>query len=100
MSLLLHHLEPEPKRAALRDVRRVLRPGGWLHVADWGRPRGALPRAGFLALRCLDGFDGTRDHARGRLAELIAAAGFEPPRPRLRLATVWGTLELLSAPTG
>jgi SAM-dependent methyltransferase len=100
MSLLLHHLEPEPKRAALRDARRVLRPGGWLHVADWGRPRGALPRAGFLALRCLDGFDGTRDHAEGRLAELIAAAGFEPPRRRLRLATVWGTLELLSAPTG
>jgi ubiquinone/menaquinone biosynthesis C-methylase UbiE len=100
MSLLLHHLEPEPKRAALRDARRVLRPGGCLHVADWGRPRGALPRAGFLALRCLDGFDGTRDHAEGRLAELIAAAGFERPRVRLRLATVWGTLELQSAPTG
>jgi ubiquinone/menaquinone biosynthesis C-methylase UbiE len=100
MSLLLHHLEPEPKRAALQDARRVLAPGGWLHVADWGRPRGALPRAGFLALRCLDGFDGTRDHAAGRLADLIAAAGFQPPRRRLRLATVWGTLELLSAPTG
>jgi SAM-dependent methyltransferase len=100
MSLLLHHLDAGAKRAALAEAVRVLRPGGRLHVADWGRPRGALPRAGFLALRCLDGFDGTRDHAEGRLAELIAAAGFERPRVRLRLATVWGTLELQSAPTG
>jgi len=97
MSLLLHHLSPAAKRAALADARRVLRPGGYLHVADWGRPRGALPRAGFLALRCLDGFEGTRDHAVGRLGELIAAAGFAHPRAWRRVTTPWGTLELLSA---
>jgi ubiquinone/menaquinone biosynthesis C-methylase UbiE len=97
MSLLLHHLTPEPKRAALADARRVLRPGGWLHVADWGRPRGALPRAGFLTLRCLDGFEGTRDHASGRLPELIETAGFTAPATWRRLPTVWGTLELIRA---
>ena len=97
MSLLLHHLSPAAKRAALADARRVLRPGGYLHVADWGRPRGALPRAGFLALRCLDGFEGTRDHAVGRLGELIGAAGFAQPRSWRRVTTPWGTLELLSA---
>jgi ubiquinone/menaquinone biosynthesis C-methylase UbiE len=97
MSLLLHHLDPGPKQAALSDVRRTLRPGGCLHVADWGRPRGALPRAGFLALRCLDGFDNTRDHAAGRLPELIADAGFGRPRAWRRLPTIWGTLELLLA---
>lgn len=97
MSLLLHHLRPDAKRSALLDVRRVLRPGGWLHVADWGRPRGALPRAGFLALRALDGLDGTRDHAAGRLPGLIAAAGFDEPRVWKALPTVWGTLELMSA---
>jgi SAM-dependent methyltransferase len=98
MSLLLHHLGPDAKRAALLDVRRLLRPGGWLHVADWGRPRGALPRAGFLALRALDGLEGTRDHAAGRLPSLIAAAGFDEPRVWKTLPTVWGTLELISAP--
>ena len=97
MSLLLHHLDPGPKQAALSDVRRALRPGGSLHIADWGRPRGALPRVGFLALRCLDGFDNTRDHAAGRLPALIADAGFGPPRVWRRLPTVWGTLELLLA---
>jgi ubiquinone/menaquinone biosynthesis C-methylase UbiE len=97
MSLLLHHLAPAAKEAALTDARRVLRPGGRLHVADWGRPRGALPSAGFLALRVLDGFEGTRDHAAGRLPALIAQAGFDDPRVWRRLPTVWGTLELLSA---
>ena len=97
MSLLLHHLGPEAKRSALTDVHRVLRPGGWLHVADWGRPRGPLPRAGFAALRVLDGFEPTRDHAAGRLGDLIADAGFESPRTWKRLPTVWGTLELISA---
>jgi SAM-dependent methyltransferase len=38
MSLLLHHLVPEAKQAALTDAYRALHPGGWLHVADWGRP--------------------------------------------------------------
>jgi ubiquinone/menaquinone biosynthesis C-methylase UbiE len=97
MSLLLHHLNEEAKLAALADAGRVLRAGGRLHVADWGRPRGALPRAGFLALRCLDGFAGTRAHAQGRLPGLIAQAGFAEPQTWRRLATPWGTLELLSA---
>jgi ubiquinone/menaquinone biosynthesis C-methylase UbiE len=97
MSLLLHHLEPDAKRAALTHARAALRPGGWLHVADWGRPRGALPRAGFAALRILDGRAGTADHAAGRLPTVIADAGFEDPSLGMRLPTAWGTLELLAA---
>ena len=97
MSLLLHHLAPAAKHAALADARRVLRASGELHVADWGKPRGILPSAGFLALRVLDGFEGTRDHAAGLLPTLIAQAGFEGPRVWKRLPTVWGTLELLAA---
>jgi len=97
MSLLLHHLAPPAKQAALTDARRVLSANGQLHIADWGRRRGILPSAGFLALRVLDGFEGTRDHAGGRLPSMIAQAGFEEPSLRRRVPTVWGTLELLAA---
>ena len=97
MSLLLHHLGTEAKGAALREAHRALRPGGALHVADWGRPSDPLMRTAFLGLQLLDGFPNTRDHAAGRLAELIERAGFAPVRTSHRLRTGFGTLELLSA---
>jgi SAM-dependent methyltransferase len=97
MSLLLHHLVPGAKRQALTEAVRVLRPDGRLHIADWGRPRDPLARATFLAVRFVDGLEGTRDHAAGRLPQLIAGAGFAAVTLRDRLRTAWGSLELLSA---
>ena len=75
----------------------MLRPGGRLHIADWGRPATPLLRASFFVLQILDGFDGTRDHAAGRIPELVRATGFADVRVYGRLRTVWGTLELLEA---
>ncbi|WP_042425615.1 class I SAM-dependent methyltransferase [Streptacidiphilus anmyonensis] len=40
-ALMLHHLDDEAKTEAAAEVRRVLRPGGSLHVVDFhGRPLG------------------------------------------------------------
>lgn len=100
MSLVLHHLAPATKRRSLADLHRVLQPGGQLHVADWGRPATPLLRATFFVLQLLDGFEGTRDHAAGRLPEFLRDAGFESVRRSGRLRTVWGTLELLHAERG
>lgn len=97
MSLLLHHLDADGKRAALAEARRVLRPDGSLHIADWGRPQDPLMRAGLFTLAIFDGFDGLRDHAAGRLPLFLEAAGFAEVRRHDRLRTAWGTLELLSA---
>lgn len=97
MALLLHHLDPDAKRAALAEAHRVLRPGGRLVIADWGRPRGAWSALAFRALMALDGHAGTADHAAGRLPLFVAGAGFAAPRLHLRLPTAWGTLEVLTA---
>jgi ubiquinone/menaquinone biosynthesis C-methylase UbiE len=40
-SLVIHHLTRENKLRALREVMRVLKPGGELHVADFGKPHNA-----------------------------------------------------------
>lgn len=96
MSLLLHHLNSEGKHGALREAKRVLRPGGHLYVADWGRPD-SVTFTGFLLLRTLDGFPNTREHAQGLVPVLIGKAGFDEMVIWRRLRTFWGSIELISA---
>jgi ubiquinone/menaquinone biosynthesis C-methylase UbiE len=91
-SLFLHHLTRDLKQAALAEVARVLRPGGELHVADWGPPGDPLMATLFMGVRLLDGMDPTRDNAQGRLPELFEQAGLRDVRERGRLRTLFGSL--------
>jgi len=81
----------------MTEAGRVLRPAGRLYIADWGRPATPLLRAAFFVLQVLDGFEGTRDHAAGRLPELVRAAGFTEAHRYARFRTAWGSLDLLEA---
>lgn len=95
-SLFFHHLRLEEKRATLRELYRVLRPGGGLFVADWGKPKGFL-RVMFYAVQLLDGFENTRDNVAGRLPRLFEEAGFEHAALRGEIHTVLGTIALYQA---
>ena len=71
-SFVIHHLPDEDQAAAIGEMRRVLRPGGRLLLADFRPPRSRLARHVVGALtgsRMLDNPD-------GRLAGLVRAAGF------------------------
>ncbi len=96
-TLFFHHLTGPVKRDTLTEVARVLKPGGRLHVADWGKPSDPLMAALFLQVRAFDGFAVTADNVRGALPSLFEAAGLQDASERRRLRTALGTLALYSA---
>ena len=96
-SLLFHHLTSAHKGVALREARRVLKAGGELHIADWGRPANCAMRVAFFAVQLLDGFETTADSVAGHFPALVARAGFVAVRETGSLSTVAGTLRLYRA---
>ncbi|MBI4446126.1 MAG: class I SAM-dependent methyltransferase [Acidobacteria bacterium] len=96
-SLLFHHLGAEEKRKTLSEVWRVLRPGGELHFADWGKAEDWRMRTAFLLVQFLDGFKSTPENVRGALPKLLSQAGFVNVRETERLRTIFGNLALVRA---
>lgn len=96
-SLFFHHLSWANKRRTAQELRRVIRPGGQLHVADWGKATGPFMRAAFLSVQLLDGFQNTRDNVEGRLPELFAEAGFSDVVQTQAFPTALGTVALYRA---
>lgn len=93
-SLFFHHLSWADKQRTAAEIHRVLRPGGELHVADWGRATGPLMRAAFFTIQLLDGFTNTRDNVDGKLVALFQGAGFSDVAQPRTFATVLGTMSL------
>jgi cyclopropane fatty-acyl-phospholipid synthase-like methyltransferase len=96
-TLFFHHLTTRDKARTLAEVRRVLRPGGELHVADWTRPSDPVMRALFLPVRLLDGFEVTRVNVRGELPGMFERAGLGVTTEHDRLRTGFGSLALWTA---
>jgi ubiquinone/menaquinone biosynthesis C-methylase UbiE len=71
-SLMLHHLPPDVREVALREMRRVLRPAGRLLVVEFAPPRDVLRR---LFTRATFGGRMADYHLGGEVAR-ITAAGF------------------------
>jgi ubiquinone/menaquinone biosynthesis C-methylase UbiE len=96
-SLFFHHLKSVEKVRTIKEVYRVLKPGGFFHVCDWGRPSNPVSRVMSLCVQLLDGLEVTRDNIEGRLPSFIKGAGFEEVNQLGRLETVLGTLHFISA---
>jgi ubiquinone/menaquinone biosynthesis C-methylase UbiE len=73
-SLMLHHLDRDSKTAAAAEVARVLRPGGSLHLADFGEEGHGVH--GLLARRMLKSGH-VADNQDDGIPRLLSAAGLE-----------------------
>ena len=99
-TLFFHHLDPEPKRQTVEEIARVLRPGGRLHVADWGKPSDPAMAVASLGIRTFDGFSNTRDNFSGKLPEIFERNGLTRAEQTGSLRTVFGTLALYRSEKG
>lgn len=90
-SLMLHHLTAEDKQGALGEAWRVLRPGGELHVLDFGPPQNAVAWLISLVFRRLER---AADNIAGRLPEMFRQAGFIAVAQTAHQMTILGTLAL------
>lgn len=70
-SMMFHHLDLDEKRKMLVEVVRVLKPGGRLHLLDFGGPE----TQGMMA-RWLHADERMRDNGEEMIVRLMSEAGF------------------------
>jgi ubiquinone/menaquinone biosynthesis C-methylase UbiE len=93
-SLMLHHLTREDKCQTLAETFRVLKSGGELHVADFGKPQ---DRTMWLISLLVRWAEEVHDHIRGLLPVFMAEAGFCRVEEVSRYRTLSGTIALYRA---
>lgn len=95
-SLFFHHLSREMKERTASEIHRVVKPGGMVHIADWGKPDNLLMGLLYYGIQLLDGFANTNDNRQGLLLQIIENAGFEDVQLRQSFSTMFGTMALYS----
>lgn len=90
-SLMIHHLTTTQKEQAGRELARVLKPGGQLHVVDFGKPQTLY---GKLLKPFLHEFEEVNDNVDGRLPAIFETAGFKV-RQLGNYSTFFGELTFL-----
>ncbi|HET8706906.1 MAG TPA: methyltransferase domain-containing protein [Pseudomonadales bacterium] len=92
-SLMFHHLTTQQKLQAIKEVYRVLRPGGLFLIVDFGQPRGIWSR---LVSPIMERLEEVSDNHKGLLLAMLRLAHFEGVTNSIYFATIFGTLSLYS----
>lgn len=93
-SLVFHHLDRRQKINSFKEIRRILKTGGELHIADWGKPANITMRLAFYFVQFLDGFKTTNDNVKGLLPSYMEEAAFINIGSTRSFNTIFGTLWL------
>jgi ubiquinone/menaquinone biosynthesis C-methylase UbiE len=95
--LVFHQLDRSIKENCLRELYRVLKPGGKLIIADFGKASSIFMRVCFITIQLLDGIKRTTDNVKGLLPQIVRDAGFIGVCEKYSLNTVVGTFTLYRA---
>jgi len=93
-TLFFHHITRKEKIVTLKEIYRVLKPGGEFHLADFGRPEGKIQAILSNIVRVTDGAEQTKENFAGMLSEMIREYGFGPVDQTGNFKTVLGTIRL------
>lgn len=96
-SLVIHHLVTDDKRLAFKEVYRVLKPHGELHLVDFGPPHSSLTR---MIRKFLRGFEEADDNLDGLIPRFIKEAGFGSVNETEHFTTIFGPLSMIKAMKG
>ena len=96
-SLVIHHLVTDDKRRAFKEIYRVLKPHGELHVLDFGTPHSSLTRFMITYMRRLEE---TADNFDGQIPLFVTEAGFGEVKEAQSFVSIFGPLSMLRAVKG
>jgi ubiquinone/menaquinone biosynthesis C-methylase UbiE len=96
-SLVIHHLVTDDKRLAFKEIFRVLKPRGELHVLDFGAPHSWLTRFMTTYMRRLEE---TADNFDGQIPLFVTEVGFGEVKEAQNFVTIFGPLSLWRAVKG
>ncbi len=92
-SLAFHHMPTADKRAALKEIWRVLKPGGRFLLSDFGKSRSFWLKTSirFGELLGFESMDYAKDNLESRIPDLVSEAKFsvETVAPRHRGVEFW-----------
>ena len=90
-SFMFHHLRADQREKTLREIRRVLAPGGCLHMLDF---EGLEPQTDRLLGRWLHSSHHLKDNSESPILTLTRLAGFVDSKKVTDRPTLFGLLHI------